>query len=625
MRHRVEIAGTIALLILAGACPAQSDNAASSQFELIASYRALGGMMASTAAPGPAPDSERIYASYLYADNTLDVVAIDPDTGAAEVFHNPAKGEYGARNIAVGPDGDVYLGTLPHAHFLRLDRKAHRLIDLGRPSKDEEYIWDVAFGADKKLYGVTYPGCRLVRYDPATGQLSDLGKMDPTEKYGRWIVADHDGFLYIGIGTAKANLAVYDTRSGEMREVLPKDDQIVGIAQPFLGVDGKAYATVGEKLFSLSGFTIREIPVANKVQAINPDVLKDGRVVSLGGNGSMTVLDPKTRLETKLTITYQGENLQLFRIGFGPDNELYGSSILPIHFVKVNLANHIIQKVGQLGDGEVYSFLAQRNRLLMGAYAGLAPLMSYDPAKTLAPATDGNPALVDFAGSDGHWRPQAMIEGADGVIYVGGTAGYGQLEGPLVAWNASAGTVRAYGALVHNQSVVSLARLNENIVGGTTTLGGGGSHPTETDARVFLWNPSNHHLKWSIAPVHGADSITDLIASANGLVYGIAIGKQQNTLFTLDPERQVVITRQELPFHSVVYNSVAKAEDGRIWGLAEEGIFRIDDTRRQAALIAHSPAPITGGFALRGDSIYFLSGSDVYRFSGVKEHAHSGK
>lgn len=625
MRYCTEIAGATALLIAAAVCPAQASKTAHPQFDLIASYRALGGMVASTAAPGPTPGSERIYASYLYADNTLDVIAIDPDTGSAEVFHNPVKGEYGARNIAVGPDGDVYLGTLPHAHFLRLDRKAHRLIDLGRPSNDEEYIWDVAFGADKKLYGVTYPGCRLVSYDPATGKLGDLGKMDPTEKYGRWIIAGHDGFLYIGIGTARANVAVYDTRNGEMREVLPKDAQMVGIAQPFLGVDGKVYATVGDRLFSLSGFTARQIPVADRVQPVNPDLLTDGRVVEPGENGMVTVVDPKTRHETKLTIDYQGENLQLFRVGFGPDNVLYGSSILPIHFVEIDPASRGIENVGRLGDGEVYSFLAHRGRLLMGAYAGLSPLMSYDPANKLAPAIDGNPALVDFAGSDGHWRPQAMIEGDDGAVYVGATAGYGQLEGPLVAWNAPAGPVHAYGDLVHNQSVVSLASLSGNIVGGTTTLGGGGSHPTESDARVFLWNAASHQLVWSIVPVPGADSITDLITSATGLVYGIATGTGHNTLFTIDPRRHAVITRQGLPFHSVVYNSVAKADDGVICGLAQEGIFRIDDTHHQATLIARSPAPISGGFALRGDSIYFLSGSDVYRFSGVIRHAHSSK
>jgi streptogramin lyase len=592
------------------------------EFERIASYQALGGLVASAAAPGPTPGSERIYASYLYADSTLDIVAINPEDGAAEVFHNPAPGEYGARNIAVGPAGDVYFGTLPHAHFLRLDPKSQRLVDLGRPSANEEYIWDVAFGADRKLYGVTYPGCRLVSYDPATGKLADLGRMDPTEKYGRWIVGGRDGFLYIGIGTAKAQIAVYDTRNGEMREVLPKDAQIVGTAQPYLGVDGKVYATVGDRLFGLSGFTLREIAAADKVDEIDRDVLNDGRVVHLGEDGSMTVVDPRTHRESKVTIAYSGEQLQLFRIAFGPDGILYGSSILPLHFVKIDVAAHRVEKIAQLGGGEAYSLLAHKGRLLMGAYAGLAPLMSYDPAQPTHPAASGNPALLNFAGSDEHWRPQAMIEGHDGIVYVGGTAGYGALEGPLVAWDAPNDPAHAYGNLVHNQSVVSLAVSEGGIVGGTTIEGGGGSHPTEHEARVFLWDPAQKRLLWDLVPVSGASAITDLITSKRGLIYGIAHRQGQYVLFTLDPRARRIIATQALPFHEVVYNSVASTGDGEIWGLAEEGIFRIDDATHQAKLIAASPAPVTGGFALHDGAIYFISGSSVYRYNRVGRHAH---
>jgi hypothetical protein len=619
MRSRTELTG-IGVLVSVILCSAQAQRR--TEFERIASYQALGGLVASAAAPGPTPGSERIYASYLYADSTLDIVGINPNNGAVEVYHNPAPGEYGARNIAVGSDGNVYFGTLPHAHFLRLDTKSRRLVDLGRPSVNEEYIWDVAFGSDYKLYGVTYPGCRLVRYDPATGRLADLGRMDPTEKYGRWIVGGHDGYLYIGIGTSKAQIAVYDTRSGEMREVLPKDAQIVGTAEPYLGVDGKVYATVGKRLFALSGFSLREIAAAGKVEEMNRDVLSDGRIVNLGEDGAMTVFDPKTSRETKLRIAYSGERLQLFRIAFGPDGVLYGSSILPLHFVKVDVAAHRVEKIAQLGGGEAYTLLAHKGRLLIGAYAGLAPLMVYNPANPLNPAAGGNPALINFTGSDEHWRPQAMIEGEDGNVYVGGTAGYGQLEGPLVAWDAPNGPALPYGDLVHNQSVVSLAAWEGNIVGGTTVEGGGGSHPTENEARVFVWSSAQKRLLWDLVPVSGAGAITDLIASKRGLIYGIATGQGQHVLFTLDPRARRIVATQTLPFHAVVYNSLASADDGSIWGLAEEGIFQIDDATHQAKLNSVSPTPISGGFALRDGAIYFLSGSDVYRYNGMGRDVH---
>src|SRR2546425_8616215 len=138
-------------------------------FETLATYRGLGGLVASCVGPGPTEGSERFYLSYLYLDNTIDVVAVDPDTGSFQVFPNPVSTESGARTMVTGPDGKLYLGTLPRAHLLQLDPKAGTLVDLGRPSTTEQYIWDLVFGSDGKLYGVTYPQSKLVRYDPTTG------------------------------------------------------------------------------------------------------------------------------------------------------------------------------------------------------------------------------------------------------------------------------------------------------------------------------------------------------------------------------------------------------------------------------------------------------------------------
>ena len=64
-------------------------------------------------------------------------------------------------------------------------------------------------------------------------------------------------------------------------------------------------------------------------------------------------------------------------MGFGPDQLLYGSSVLPLHFLKVNSAKKGIDDLGILGGGEVYSFLAHDQKLLMATYSAIAPLMSY--------------------------------------------------------------------------------------------------------------------------------------------------------------------------------------------------------------------------------------------------------
>lgn len=290
----------LAFLFVAAACAQQAG-----RFELLANYRGLGGLVGTTTGPGATAGSELYYASYLYDENTIGVISIDPESGATEVFANPVQAEYGARNLVAGPDGNLYLGTLPTAHFLKLDRRLGKLIDLGRPSATEEYIWDIAFGSDQRLYGVTYPNCKLVRYDPSSGRLEDLGRLDATEQYARWIVSSGDGFLYVGIGTSRANIAAYNVRTGEHREILPADAQKTGIAKVTRGQDGKLYGSIGERAFRLEGWTAKELAANEKPSKPAPDRLRDGRTLELTAR-TLTIVDGKTQAKVERHISYDG-------------------------------------------------------------------------------------------------------------------------------------------------------------------------------------------------------------------------------------------------------------------------------------------------------------------------------
>jgi streptogramin lyase len=579
-------------------------------FELLAKYKGLGGLVATTVGPGPTAGSERVYLSYLYIDNTIDVVAVDPQTGEFQVFQNPAPTESGARCIAVGPDGNVYLGTLPGAHFLKLDTKTGKLIDLGRPAATEQYIWDVNFGPDGKLYGATYPQSKLVRYDPKTGKSEDLGRMDPVELYAHYVAGSDDGFMYVGIGTSKMNIAAYQISTGEHREILPAEFQKVGQASVYRGKDGKVYGVAGGQHFRMSGWTATAIAASEAVPAVSRTTLHDGRTVEVRDH-KLLLHAGKGGEVSERAFAYEGNSLPLFRIGFGPDGELYGSSVLPIHFVKLDRAKHALPDYGGLGGGEIYSFLAHDKRLLMAAYAGNAPIMSFDPAQ---PFNNGegvrNPALINFPGSDSGWRPQAMIEGPGNLVYIGAVAGYGKLGGPLSVFDASTNKVEQYHHLIEDQSVVTLAVWKNKIIGGTTVGGGGGSHATQKEAKLFIWDPQTRKKEFEVVPVEGERGIDDLIATPDGLVYGVA----GSTLFLFDPASRTVKERKSLPFKGTIYNSVALGPDGRIWGLTRTGIFAIDRKKNEATLVATAPEKVTAGFALRDGYLYLVCGPAVYRY-----------
>jgi hypothetical protein len=613
-------------LIFSMALPSEAQG-----FRHVATYRGPGGLVASAVGPGQQPGTERLYLSYLYLDHTIDVVAVDPATGNYRVFANPAPTESGARCMTVGPDGNVYLGTLPNAHLLKLDVKAGKLIDLGRPSQTEQYIWDVAFGHDGKLYGATYPQSKLVRYDPVSGAIEDLGRMDPVEQYAHFVAGSDDGFLYVGIGTSKANIAAYEIETGHHREILPVGFQKVGQASVYRGTDGTVYGKLGNDYFRLQGWTAKPIAKNQAAPPLPSNQLKDGRTVSAAGH-TIRVATPSTGKVSEQTFSYPGNLLNVFRIGTGPDGKIYGSSILPIHFLRLDENERALSDLGHLGGGEIYSFLAHDRRLLAAAYAGVAPLMNFNPAKPFhIGGDDKNPALIDFENSDEGWRPQAMIEGPDGNVFIGAVSGYGKLGGPLVVWNVASGRVEQYANLVQNQSVVTLTRWKDLIAGATTVGGGGGSHPTEREARLFLWDPKTRRKVLETTPVAGAGTITDLIVAPNGLIYGVAgrtlpavdVEKKattppkgaQSVVFAFDPVKKEVSTQKVAPFTGVIYNSVKVGADGKIWGLASTGIFTIDPTTNDISIVASSPTHITGGFAMLGNTIYFTSEAEIWSWT----------
>src|SRR5690348_12706165 len=75
-------------------------------FEQVATFRQRGGVLAEIVGPGPEPGSERLYQSYIYTGTSLELVAINPASGEAEVFASPVPGETGAWGLALGPDGN---------------------------------------------------------------------------------------------------------------------------------------------------------------------------------------------------------------------------------------------------------------------------------------------------------------------------------------------------------------------------------------------------------------------------------------------------------------------------------------------------------------------------------------
>src|SRR5262245_36730043 len=173
-----------------------------------------GGLMGCIVGPD-GKGGESLYFNFNQLSGLLFLVQVNPQTGEARQF-NATQGP-GAWAFTTGADQKIYLGTWDGALILRFDPMQHDkgLQVVGKPSPTQDKLCQFDTGKDGKLYACTYPNANLVRFDPGTEAMEDLGRMHPTEMYARSVAAGPNGKVYVGIGTEKGDLVVYDPSTGK--------------------------------------------------------------------------------------------------------------------------------------------------------------------------------------------------------------------------------------------------------------------------------------------------------------------------------------------------------------------------------------------------------------------------
>jgi hypothetical protein len=191
-----------------------AETAPAGRFESLGIPVRVGGLMGCVVGPN-GRGGEALYFNFNQISGKLFLVQVNPDTAEARQFNAP-QGP-GAWALIAGPDEKIYLGTWDGGLILRFDPKqpGKGIEVVGKPSPTEEYLWQYDLGKDGKLYGCTYPQAKLVRFDPKTGAMEDLGRMHPTEMYARSVAVGPNGKVYVGIGTEKGDLVVFDPATKE--------------------------------------------------------------------------------------------------------------------------------------------------------------------------------------------------------------------------------------------------------------------------------------------------------------------------------------------------------------------------------------------------------------------------
>lgn len=631
---RLGLAFAFALSALAGPLPAP--------FESLGKPVLKAGLMGVLVGPGPTDNSERIYVNFRQDGGKLFLVAIDPDTGATEQFKSPVG--TGAWGFIVGPDKRIYLGThegpdpADNGQILVFDpkRPEKQIQVVGRPSETETYLWQYCIGPDGKLYGCTYPNAKLVSYDPATGAMEDLGRMDDEMMYSRSVAAGPDGLIYVGIGYGKANLVAYDPKTREHKSILPdayRGDPAQIQTSVSNGVDGNVYVSA-TKMEVVNGdpengdikravsVTLKVQPNGALAEESNPPAmlakttLKDGRVVSnVTIDGTYDLTSPDGTVEHK-TFKYAGDGAGLFHVANGPLGRIYGGTFMPLEMFWYDPQTGALENPGNPTDvgGEIYSFLDHHGVLYLCAYPG-SFLSKYDPTKPWNYGTEpaNNPRAFGGLGP-GHLRPRAMIHGPNESIYIGSFPEYGLHGGSLGVWDpAQDKLIENYHPLIADQSIGALAydATSGMIFGGTSIHGGGGTTPTQPEAKFFTFDPKQKKVISELVPYERTQYIRAL-AIVGRRVFGIANG---DDLFVYDIERKEFIHKSNLGVGSVLDVSLGVWKDFNLYGVANKKVFRVNPDTYKVTILAEYPNSIRCGFAMDDKGIYFGDKAELVRYN----------
>jgi outer membrane protein assembly factor BamB len=566
--------------------------------------------------PGKTGALDTIYLSFGQYNAPLFLLAVNPDTGQMRQFNGPLSSEMGSWGFTVDHENRIYLGSYDNAHLLRFDPKTEKWEDLGRPAGGEEsFICAVTTAPDGKIWGGTYPSAKLFSYDPKTGVIENFDRMDPDQFYC-YPTAGEDGLIYCAIQFEKMDIVVFDPEKKTRTSLILRESRKPGRVTLVKGKDGRIYSRLST---SDQWFLIEEGKRLVEVSPSNipfiPKVLPDGRVFRFIDNNVLTIENPVTKEKKEIPLQYEAAGAYIFVVGTGPDDKIYGSSMLPLRLFVYDPTRQFLTHLGKASrsNGEVYSMGSLDGKLYLCSYPE-ARLSVYDPDKSLqfGDGEDANPRDLGPMGKE-LYRPRTMIAGPHGKVFIGGYPDYGLLGGAISVYDPKKNEKRVYRHIIQNQSIASLAYIEKYdlIAAGSSIRGGTGTRAIEKEAKLMLWGPKEEKKIFEIVPVSKAKTILSLAATAEGLLYGITDNEK---VFVFEPERREVKKIFDLGFKEPRDISLQLGPDLRLYGLAKEAIFFIDPRNDQVSLVMEPSVPIHSGMAMLGRKIYFGSGANLWEF-----------
>ncbi|NLF16383.1 MAG: hypothetical protein GX595_03890 [Lentisphaerae bacterium] len=487
-----------------------------------------------------------------------------------------------------------------------------------------------------------YPSAHLVSFDPRTREVVDHGPLNQENwpQYPSTIARDSQGWVYMGIGTGRAQIVAFNPQTKETRRLIPKDRRPQGATGAvFLATDGQVYATakdwdyhtaLGGVLTPCEAPKVPRVPMKTGSQESVFAAFPDGsRIVRLEVPERRMLIRDAGGAERMVAFAYDSDGSHVLSVQAGPDGAVYGSTGHPLRVYRYDpekgeLTNHGLRDE----NGHFNAMAVQRGRLY-GAMYGHGVLYEIDVNRPWADRDPDNPNPKELVRSQPNInRPHALLAHPDGRhVIMGGTPGYGLTGGGLhiVDLQEGKGAILPHTEVVPNQGPNCLIALQDgNLLGGTTTMPGTGGEQLASEAELFVLDWAQRKVVWRQAVLPGRSRYMDLLLAPDGLVYGLAV---DSTFFVFDPATRTIVHQEPLQER---YGAVAGSQaprvmalgpDGRIYVVFVNAIVRLTPGTYAHEKVGDLPVSASAGVALVKGRLYFTTGSRLcsYALPGLGE------
>jgi WD40 repeat protein len=539
---------------------------------------------------------------YFHANGLPGVFyACDAETGHVK-FSEVVQNSEAVWAMTAGPDKNIYYTGTSDRKLYRYLPTEKRIEYLGSNPSDG-WVWGLFSTPDGKLYGSTYSsesGGKVFEYDIATGKFRNFGTVKEGQDYAFGIFADED-FIYVGLGT---NLQLYriDRKTGDKSEIIIPENphgyctggrgKIDGIVilknRIFITINTNTMVVIDKdthKLihsFNLScvisepspynpdmvyyefeGKLFRynyvdnetthiklesKLPTAVRFHhmkwlRVNSGVKKGKSILAMINQyGQCALYDPGDNSLSVNTLEVTANPVRITTYTKGMDNRIYLGGYMRGMSIYNPFTNNIDLTISQFAQSE--GIKAFNGKVYYGTYTK-AIIYCYEPDQPGVFLV--NPKEV-YRVENYQDRPFALAA-SETKLFVGTIPDYGYLGGSLAIYCEPTDTWTQYNNVVNNQSISALAYKDGLLYGSTTIWGGLGVNPTESEAKIFIWDlKTNTKIDEFTIRDLGIDIkpqiIGELSFGPDGLLWGVVGGM----IFAIDlAQKRIVKSRNIFP------------------------------------------------------------------------------